>query len=627
MVLYLMRYRRAIVVAMHLCLVALANYAAFLLRFDGHIPDDEWELFTAMLPWVLAVRAVVFGPFRLYQGLWRYTSLHDARDIAAAVVLSGAGLYVLSGMLPATDGYPRSVWIIDGALLILMMAAARAGRRLYHQLGRLEGERRVLVYGAGDAGAMIVHDMKSGPPSDYEPAGFIDDNPGKRGRRIHGVPVLGSRADLARLIAEEKPREILVAMPSLPPAELRRIVKALQPFRLPIKTLPGLRELIDGRVRLGDIRDLAIEDLLPRPAVTLDPAPLGRLIAGKRVLVTGAAGSIGSELCRQIARFDPAILVALDRNENGLFELEYELSRLLPPKALAIAPGDATDGGRVEQLFARYRPGIVFHAAAHKHVPMMQRNPSEAIKNNVGATLVLAEAALRHRTAGFVLISTDKAVRPTSVMGASKRLAEMAVRAMAGSGQTTFCAVRFGNVLGSNGSVLHRFMQQIKAGGPVTVTHPEMRRYFMLTSEAVHLVLHAAAMAEPGAIYLLEMGEQLSVLELARTLIRLSGYIPEADIPIVFTGVRPGEKLSEELVDDAETREPSPIAQVARVAAAVAANGRDPRKDLEPLLAAAAAGNDAAVIAALRALVPGFAPAPDGLTAAAAPAPAPVPAA
>ena len=415
------------------------------------------------------------------------------------------------------------------------------------------------VFGAGDAGEMIVRDMRTKSSQPYRPIGFIDDDRAKVGLRIHGVPVLGTRHDLSAILERYKPHEVLIAIPRAEPAAMRAIVRSLEPFKIPIKTLPNLRDLIDGKVELAKIRSLSVEDLLVRAPVGLDIQPVKSLIAGRRVMVTGAGGSIGSELCRQIAGLKPATLVMFDRYENTLHDIRVELDDRKHAFGVIPVIGDVTDASRVNAVLAEHQPEIIFHAAAHKHVPLMEENPCEAVKNNVRGTRVLAQAADAHGVDRFIMISTDKAVNPTSVMGASKRVAELVVQAQAVGSGTSFSIVRFGNVLGSNGSVVPRFLDQIKKGGPVTVTHPDMRRFFMLIPEAVQLVLHAASQAESGATYVLEMGEQVKLLDMARDLIRLSGLIPEDDIKIEFTGLRPGEKLYEELVGADEEARPSAV--------------------------------------------------------------------
>ena len=597
--------RRALVIGSQLLMVVAANRAAFELRFDGAIP--QWALLTwwETLPWLIAIRGLIFIPFRLYEGLWRYTSIYDLRAILGAVTVSSVVFTgVMMGPLTPPD-YPSSVYIIDALLLTLFLGGIRLTRRLYSEVSNRGRSKRVLVFGAGDAAELIVRDMKTTGRSGYMPIGFIDDDTSKVGRRIHGVPVLGTRHDLVRILHQHNPDEVLIAIPGADSANMRSIVRSLEPFKVPIKTLPKLRDVIDGKVKLGHIRSLAVEDLLARAPVGLDPVPVRHLIRGRRVMVTGAGGSIGSELCRQLAQLQPASLVLFDRSENGLHAIGLELQDQHHSCGVASVVGDVCDAACVSSTLQKYQPEVIFHAAAHKHVPLMEDNPCEAIKNNVRGTRLLARAAEFHGVDRFILISTDKAVNPTSVMGASKRLAEMAVQTQALGSGTSFAIVRFGNVLGSNGSVVLRFMDQIKQGGPVTITDPDVRRFFMRISEAVQLVLQAAAQAGSGAIYVLEVGEQVKLLDMARDLIRLSGLVPEEDIRIEFIGLRPGEKLHEELVGAMEEATQSAVEKILKVI-----DRRVPEADffvrLEALEADAAKGDAAAVIEALRALVPEY---------------------
>jgi len=601
--------RRWVLFFAHLGLAALSNWLAFLLRFDENIPSQQWELFAAMLPLLLAIRALTFYPFRLYDGLWRYTSLWDVRDLALSIAVS---TLLFAGAVRFGMGvwsYPSSVFVIDALLLLCLLTGLRVAPRLIRETKWLgTGRKRVLIVGAGDAGAMIVREMRNNPTYGYRPIGFIDDNPNKIGHRIHGVRVLGSRDRLPRIIAEQTPDAVLVAMPSAAPATIRAVVKALEPFHLPIQTLPNLRDLLRCRVEVSQIRNLSIEDLLDRVPVDLDPEPLRNLVQGERVLVTGAGGSIGSELSRQVARLSPASLVLLDRYENGLFAVANELATAGHAFIFPLI-GDITDVGQMNRLFAEYRPTLVFHAAAHKHVPLMEGNPCEAVLNNVGGTRVVAEAAHRHEVDRFILISTDKAVNPVSVMGASKGVAELLVQRLARTSRTVFATVRFGNVLGSNGSVVPLFLEQIKAGGPVTITDPNMRRYFMLMTEAVHLVLQAARLARGGELFVLEMGEQISVVEMARNLIRLSGLVPDKDIPLTYLGCRPGEKLTEELVAGHETVESTTVQKVLCIRPDPARNFAQLSGLVARLEESAAEGHVSKVLALLCAILPTYCPA------------------
>ena len=559
------RCRRPIILAVHMVLVLFANYLAFWLRFDGAIPADTQRLFGQMLLWLMLIRGLTFMPFRLYQGLWRYTGIWDLKNIILGVVISTLLFYSLVHFGFKSTGYPRSVFIIDTILLIVFMGGIRMVRRIYREIWHRDYGQRMLIYGAGDAGEMIVREIGHNPFYNVAPIGFVDDDATKVGRRIHGIKVLGTRYDLSTIFKENTPDTVLIAMPRIGPAETRKIVKALEPFKVPIKTLPNLRDVLDGKVTVGQIRNLSIEDLLDRVPVELDPEPVRHLIAGKCVMVTGAGGSIGSELCRQIAALKPASLLLYERYENGLYTVDNELSSKNDSCQIHSIVGDVTDLNRVNSILAKYRPEIIFHAAAHKHVPLMELNPYEAVKNNILGTKIMTEAASRHGIQRFILVSTDKAVNPTSVMGATKRVGEFLVQGMNQAGYGIFSAVRFGNVLGSNGSVVPRFVEQIRAGGPVTVTHPEVKRYFMLISEAVHLVLHAAAIAKGGEVFVLEMGEQIKIVDMAHTLIQLSGFVPEKEIPIFFVGLRPGEKLYEETVGNDEAVKPSSVKGINRV--------------------------------------------------------------
>lgn len=604
----ILKHRRLIIVWLHLTLIVAADYGAFSLRFDGSIPPNILLLWWRTLPLLVAIQMTTFLAFRLYEGLWRYTSISDLRNIILGVTASSGLFYLLVSWRFSELGYPRSTLIIDALLLISAMSGLRLGRRIYRDLSRIDRDKRVLIFGAGDAGELIVRDMKNNLFYDYEPIGFIDDDPGKVGARIHGVPVLGTRQALSSIIETHQPHEVLVAMPGAGAATIREVVRALEPFKVPIKTLPSLRDIMDGRVLVSQIRSLKIEDLLARAPIGLSTTPLARLIKGKRVLVTGAGGSIGSELCRQIAQLEPETLTLYDRYENGLFAITNDLADRNGPCTVYSLVGDVTDRKRLDAVMKEHRPAIIFHAAAHKHVPLMEFNACEAVKNNVLGTRAVMEAAASNGVEKFVLISTDKAVNPSSVMGATKRAAELLVQASNQRGRTAFVAVRFGNVLASNGSVVPRFVEQIKAGGPVTVTHPDMRRFFMLIPEAAQLVLHAAALGEAGAVYVLEMGDQLKLVDMARNLIRLSGLVPDDDIRIVFTGLRPGEKLFEELVGDNERAEPSGVEKILRVRPMTPTGLNDLTEQIAELERQAIEGDIAGTLCQLAHIVPAFRP-------------------
>jgi FlaA1/EpsC-like NDP-sugar epimerase len=599
--------RQPLVIAVQLAVIPLATYCAFWLRFDGDIPPHLAQVLARTLPSLIFIRALAFVPFGLYGGLWRYVGIWDLTRLVLAVLTSSTVLYatVYRPLGPAL--YPRSVVLIDALLLVSALGGMRLVRRLLPYVLPPKEGRRVLVIGAGDAGEMIVREMRKG--GGYVPVGFIDDDRSKLGHTIDGVKVLGTRADLRSVIAATKPQEALVAIPSASPGTIRSVVAMLEGCKLSITTLPSLKELVNGRVGVKQIRPLAIEDLLPRTQVSLDSEPVKRLIEGKRVLVTGAGGSIGSELCRQIAALGPSDLILFERYENSLFAITNDLRDRVRRVTIRPLVGDVTDPSRVRAVFAQYRPQIVFHAAAHKHVPLMEANPCEAIKNNVVGTQVLVEHSRRAGVERFVLISTDKAANPSSVMGASKRVAELIVQAMSsGADGQRFVTVRFGNVLGSNGSVIPRMLEQIKAGGPVTVTHPEIRRYFMLIPEAVQLVLQAAAVARDRETFVLDMGEQIKILDVARHLIRLAGRVPDEEIPIKFIGLRPGEKLVEELTGQGEVLESADVEKVFRLKPSEDIDAEALQDNIASLVAAARHGRANDVIRRLQTMIPTFTP-------------------
>jgi FlaA1/EpsC-like NDP-sugar epimerase len=600
--------RRASVVLVDLLLTVAGNYFAFWLRFDGAIPAASWALWRETIPLLVLLRGLTFIPFHLYDSVWQYVGLRDLRAIVASVTASSVLFCLLIRGVLGLRAYPRSVFLMDLVLVVCLMAAVRVGWRLGREYRANARTKRVLIFGAGDAGARIVREILKGGEHGYHPVGFVDDDPAKVGQRIHGIPVLGTRADLPRIIGETNPSEVLVAIARAAPEMFRGVVKALESYKLPIKAMPHLRDILDGRARLHDVRDLAVADLLGRAPVGLDMDTARYLVEGKRVLVTGAGGTIGSELSRQIAALGPKSLVLFERYENALWAVERAVAGLKPGGSVYSVIADVTDERRVDEVLAEHRPEVILHAAAHKHVPLMELNPCEAVKNNVKGTRIVGEAAVRHQVERFVLISSDKAVNPSSVMGATKRVTELLAMALAERGSTGFVVVRFGNVIGSNGSVIPLFLEQIKGGGPVTITHPDMRRYFMLIPEAVQLVLQAAALGEKGALYVLDMGDEIRVVDMARNLIRLAGFIPEREIPIIYIGVRPGEKLSEELVASDETIEPSRLEGIRRVRSAgdlsPASLGRSVA-DLERFAEKGAAG---AVVQQLGAMVPTFRP-------------------
>ncbi|HEY3346235.1 MAG TPA: SDR family NAD(P)-dependent oxidoreductase [Nitrospirota bacterium] len=549
------RHRRPLVFVFH-CLVVTASASLTMgLLYNGEVP--EYAFNNQLLPYILlalAAKVPMFYIFGLHRGLWRYTSVTDLVRILAAVSTATALLYIIADMdaFGARVGGPAV--IVDGMMTVALLSTFRFALRLYkeYQVAGFRAGKRVLIIGAGNAGEMIVRDMKKNPDL-YEPIGFIDDNPTKKGLCIHGVPILGRLEDIKGITASRSPQEILIAIPSAKPATMQDITKRLSDCHLPIKTLPGLKELMSGSVTVGQIRPLELDDLLSRPPIRTDAASLHKAIAGRCVMVTGAGGSIGSEICRQVLSLGARAVVAFERHENSLYNLEMEL-RKHQSKSSILYPtvGDVNDTARVEEIIEEFKPDVIYHAAAHKHVPMMEINPREAIYNNILGTRNAALAAERLGVERFVLISTDKAVNPTSIMGASKRACEILVRALGQNSATRFITVRFGNVLGSSGSVVPLFREQIKRGGPVTITHPDIERYLMLIPEAVQLVIQAASIGKGGEIFVLDMGEPVKISDLARNLIVLSGFEPDKDIKIEYIGLRPGEKLFEELFDKTE---------------------------------------------------------------------------
>jgi FlaA1/EpsC-like NDP-sugar epimerase len=542
--------RRAAIIAVHLVLWTAALAIAFLLRFEFAVPHGFLPAVAVWLPVLLIVRVGTFGAMGLFRGVWRYTGARDAIAIVEATTISS--LVVLAFLVVAIQGFPRSVvaieWLAALALVGGSRFAIRAMRAPSKDDDAPEEALRVIIIGAGDAGEMLVRELlQSRQARRFHVVGFLDDDEAKKGAHIHGVRVLGQIDLLKRFVALRNIQEALIAIPTASGTQMRRIVDVCKEAGVRFKTIPGIENLIDGRVAVSSLRDVAIEDLLGREPVQLDMAAISAEMEGHVVMVSGAGGSIGSELSRQVCRFRPSSLVLVERTENNLFHIHRELLSSSPDVRVVPCVADISDGPRMRDLFAAHRPTIVFHAAAHKHVPMMEWNPGEAVKNNVLGTKTLADLADEHGVQRFVMISTDKAVNPTSVMGVSKRVAEIYVQALSQRSRTRFVAVRFGNVLGSAGSVIPIFKEQIAAGGPVTVTHPEMKRYFMTIPEASQLVLQAGTMGQGGEIFVLDMGQPVKIADLARDLITLSGLKPGEDVEVRFTGLRPGEKLFEEL--------------------------------------------------------------------------------
>lgn len=564
---FVVRWRKPIIVMVDVGLIILANYLAFVLRYDGSIPNKELASFEQTVLGLVAIRGVAFLLFGLNEGLWRYTSLWDLQNILKGVLLSTVVFYGWVHWVIEVYDYPRSIFAIDALLLIGFLAGVRLTSRVFRDKAVFQKKRRVLVVGAGDSGERVVREMKTRSVFNCEPIGLVDDNNVLLSQRIHGVQVLGTVADIPKLVERLRPEVVVVASPNATPDFLRDLVIKLEPYEVSIKTLPSKAELLADQSTVSQIRNISVLDLLSRAPIDLDNEATRRMVRGKCVLITGAGGSIGSELARQICLFDPQVVLLYERHENSLYNIHKELEDQKLGFSVIPLLGDVTDTHRLCAVLEQYKPQILFHAAAHKHVPLVELNPLEAVKNNCLGTRITAEAANQYGVEQFVHISTDKAVNPSSVMGATKRVAELIIQDIARTSKTRFQLVRFGNVLGSSGSVVLRFQEQIRSGGPVTVTHPEIRRYFMLIPEAVQLVLQAATIGKQGHIYILDMGEQIKVLDIARSLIRLSGFVPGKDIAIRFVGLRPGEKLYEELVGEGELATNSELDKILQIQA------------------------------------------------------------
>ncbi len=551
---------RTILAVLHDAVAAvLAWNLAYLLRFNFELPPNYAAELQQTLFWVVPLELIIFWRFNLYRGIWRYASTADLRRIFLAVLLSAAAIPLMFLMLRLDLVIPRSVMIINPLLLILMMGGSRFVYRLWKEKGlygnfKLHGEP-VLVLGAGDAAASLAKDLTKS--SEWRLVGFLDDDTEKLGRMLNDVHVLGKLDSLSDWAERLGVTQVIIAMPSSSHQERKRAIQLCNAAQLKALTVPSFDDLISGKVAVSQLRAVELDDLLGRDPVVLDDAGLHGLMMGKAVMVTGAGGSIGAELCRQIARFSPSELLLFESGEFAMYTIEQELKQNFPELNIVCLIGDVRDAARVDEVLQNYRPIVLFHAAAYKHVPMMEQNNAwQAIRNNVLGTWTVARAAQQYGVSKFVMISTDKAINPTNVMGASKRLAEMVCQSLESSGNTRFVMVRFGNVLGSTGSVIPTFRAQIARGGPITVTHPEITRYFMSIPEAAQLVLQAGLMGQGGEIFVLEMGEPVKIVDLAKDLIRLSGF-GEDEIRIEFTGLRPGEKLYEELLANSELTLPT----------------------------------------------------------------------
>jgi len=550
---------RATALTHDLLMVPLAWFGAFWLRFNlESVPTEFWRQAVQLLPVVWIAQGATFWYFGLYRGIWRFASVPDLiriiKAVAIGVVVAGALIFGLTRL----EGVPRSVFLLDAVLLVGLLGGPRLvyrwlkDRHLYVTEGK-----RALIVGAGRAGEMLVRDMLRDTTSPYRPVALVDDNLGKHGRELHGLPVRGPCSDIPELAAEYGAELVVIAVPSAGSRQLRRIVESCERAGLAVRTLPPLQDLVSGKVGISELRNVTIDDLLGREKVTLDWGAIAAGLAGKTILVTGGGGSIGAEICRQLARIKPSKLIVFERSEFGLYKIDLELRRLFPDLVLESILGDVTDRFCVDAVMREHQPSFVFHAAAYKHVPLLEDQVRPAVLNNVMGTQVVAERADAHGVETFVLISSDKAVNPANVMGTTKRVAELYCQYLATRSKTRFVTVRFGNVLGSDGSVIPLFQQQIANGGPVTVTHPDITRFFMTIPEASQLILEAAVVGTGGEIFVLDMGEPVKISYLAEQLILLSGKRPGEDIEIVYTGLRPGEKLYEELFHNAERLRPT----------------------------------------------------------------------
>ena len=616
---FMVAYRRPLILAFHVLLLPVAYLLAYALRFDGWPPAPYDGIFVRTVGWIVGLRLLAFGLFGLYRGWWRYVGVADLKALLLATTASSLAFIAILFLTGDIDALPRSIVPLDWTITLLLFGGGRLLVRMAREemavpglpglrQGKASG-RPVIIIGAGNAGERLIAELKRDPDNRLRPVALVDDNARKHGQRIHGVPVLGDVGALADVARTCDAAEAIIAVPSATREQMNTILAGIRAAKLRCQIVPSLPELLGGAARLSQVREVKIDDLLGRRAVSLDSGPVRASLVGQTVMVTGGAGSIGSELVRQIAQYVPKRLIILDQAESPLYFIHHEVHAAFPKVNVTPVVCDVADAARVNAAVAKYAPDYVFHAAAYKHVPLMEDHVVEAVRNNVRGTLNVAAAAAEHGCKRFVLISTDKAVRPSSIMGATKRIAERVVlgyrgRAGCDGAATDFRAVRFGNVLGSDGSVIPLFKKQLAKGGPLTVTHPEVTRYFMTIPEAVQLVLAAATLPEAkGRISMLEMGQPVKIAELARNLIRLSGLEPDVDVEVAFTGLRAGEKLYEELMGEVEATVPTKVDKI-RV---VQTDEPDPAslwREIDALLDAVAAGREEKARPLIRRLVP-----------------------
>jgi FlaA1/EpsC-like NDP-sugar epimerase len=603
--------RKILILFFHLLVVIFAFVDAFALRFDLSIPTNYWPVIVDLVPAVVILKIMVFWSMGLTEGWWRYVSMPDLLQIFKANVVASVAVVLYIVFFHSYETLPRSVVLLDFLLCFSIMIGVRVVTRILREQLALNSKgynskhKSVLIVGSGAVAQSIVREIRENPKLDKAVLGYIDNDIRRQGKIFYGVPVIGTQDDMEKICVRNGIDLVIIAQSSVSPRELRDIETFCKRQNITSKLLPALGDIIDGRVSLEKCRAVQLEDLLGRPPIRLDIQEINAYLHGKSILVTGAAGSIGSEICRQVANFEPSHLILFENAETPLFHLENELREKYPRMSIFASLSDIRDTERVSQIFIKYKPEVVFHAAAYKHVPMSEVNPIEVVKNNVFGTKNIVDASLAGRVANFVLISTDKAVNPTNIMGATKRVAELYVQNLPRNGATKAVTVRFGNVLGSHGSVIPIFREQILKGGPVTVTHPEITRFFMTIPEAVQLVLQAGCMGQGGEIFLLDMGDPVKIVCLAEEMIRLSGRKPYEEIEIIFTGLRPGEKLYEELLIFGEGVKATRHEKI-RILEAASFSGQWLSDETELLLEATHKTDVARIIDLLKELVPEY---------------------
>ena len=604
---------------------ALSIIVSYLFRFEFSLSPFYFQQIKTVLFWIIPLKVIIFIFSGVYRGMWRYTSIRDFWLLARACLLSTLLILAVILYMSGFQGYSRAIFFMDGVFTFLLIGgklmvirsyySGFANPRIREELFPKITYKNVVIIGAGDAGEKILREIFENNQLHYKVVGFIDDDPQKKGRSIHGVPVLGNLEKITSILEKEDVKEILIAIPSAKGDQIRNIVEACKDCDVSYKILPGIGELIDGRVSIKVLRDISYEDLLGRPPVQLDATDIRGYLYEKTILITGCGGSIGSELCRQVIKYQPKYLVLLDASEMNLFNIQMELQTEDNFHKCEAILGHVQNEFLMEDIFKKYKPQIVFHAAAYKHVPMLEKNPWEAVFNNIIGSRVVMEMSIKHHAERCVLVSTDKAVRPVNVMGASKRVTELIMQSLRDK-DTLMMAVRFGNVIGSSGSVVPVFRRQIEKGGPVTVTHPEVNRYFMTITESTQLVLQAAAMGEGGEIFILKMGTPVKIADMARDLIRLSGKEPDIDVKITYTGLRDGEKLYEELITEGEDILPTRHEKIMVLRSNDYSNGLDHlqnmkqvlNKDIEELIKYSMDHNGSAIKKKLKEIVPEYAP-------------------